>query len=190
MPIYRTARRGVQHSEALAAAYASAPEDEVILATLEFRHATFVDPATGQPFAIRVVNDHEPLTAGLEADAVLDPGATVEFKPCYFSLVLPNETDSGATPELSVTVDNIARELMVYLERAKETRSPVYVTWRPYLASDTTGPHMLPVLTLSMRSVSCTMSTVTGRAGFADLTNKRFPSLEYTPKNFPGLSAR
>lgn len=189
MPIFRTARRGIRHSEALASAYATAPEDEVILATLEFRHVTFVDPATG-PFAIRVVNDHEPLLATLEDGAPMNSGQTVQFTPCYFKIVLPSETESGSSPELSITVDNVARTLIGYLDRAKETRAPVFVTWRPYLASDLSGPHILPSLTLTMRRVSCTMSTVTGLAGFADLTNKRFPSLEYTPKNFPGLTAR
>jgi Domain of unknown function (DUF1833) len=190
VPIYRSAKRGVQYSEAIAAAYAAAPEDEVVLDTLEFRHVTFIEPGTGEPFAIRVVNDHQPLLATLEDDAPLDPGAEVTFKAAYFAMVRPPETESGSTPEISITVDNVARELMQYLEAAKETRQPVYVTWRPYLASDTSAPHMLPVLTLTMRSVSCSMSSVTGRAGFGDLTNRRFPSLEYVSKNFPGLSAR
>lgn len=188
MPDYRATRKGITYSEALAAAYASAPEDEVVLDTLEFRHPTFVDG--GSPFAIRVVNDHSSLTATLEDDAPLNPGATVEFAAVYFAFTRPGESDSGSLPEVEITVDNVARHLMPYLDAAKESREPIQVTWRPYLASDLTGPHMNPPLTLTLRSVSCGMTTVTARAGYGDLTNRRFPAIEYTAKKFPGLSAR
>jgi hypothetical protein len=188
MPDYRATRKGITYSEALAAAYASAPEDEVVLDTLEFRHPTFLDGST--PFGIRVVNDHSDLTATLEADAPLNPGASVLFYGVYFTFTRPSESDSGSVPEVEITVDNVARHLMQYLDAAKESRVPIEVTWRPYLASDLTAPHMNPPLTLSLRSVSCGMTTVTARAGYGDLTNRRFPAIEYTAKKFPGLSAR
>lgn len=188
MPIYRTPRRGISYSEALAAAYASAPEDEVVLDTLEFRHPTFIE--NGQPFAIRVVNDYEQLTATLEAGAPMDAGEQVQFNPVRFTFTRPSESESGAVPEVEVTVDNVARHLIPYLDKAKESRVPIELTWRPYLASDLTGPHMNPPLTLTLRSVSCSMTLVTGRAGFNDLTNRRFPAIEYTAAKFPGLSAR
>jgi hypothetical protein len=188
MPDYRTARKGIVYSEALAAAYASAPEDEVVLNTLEFRHPTFLEG--GLPFAIRVVNDHSNLIATLEADAPLEASSEVQFFAVYFQLRRPSESDSGSVPEVEITVDNVARHLMTYLDGAKSSRDPIQVTWRPYLASDLTGPHMNPPLTLSLRSVSCNMTTVTARAGYGDLTNRRFPAIEYTSKKFPGLTAR
>lgn len=188
MPVYRTPKRGVTYSEALASAYASAPEDEVVLDTLEFRHPSFVD--AGQPFAIRVVNDHSDLVATLEDDAPLNDGETVTFKSVYFTFTRPPESDSGSTPEVEISVNNVARHLMPYLDVAKESRVPIEVTWRPYLASDLSAPHMNPPLTLTLRSISCDMMNVTARAGFSDLTNRRFPAIEYTSLKFPGLAAR
>lgn len=188
MPIYRQPKRGVTYSEALAEAYASAPEDEIILDTLEFRHPLFVD--AGEPFGIRVVNDHTELSATLEDDAPLNGGEEVTFQAVYFTLARPSETDSGSTPEIEINVNNVARHLMPYLDAAKESRQPIEVTWRPYLASDVSGPHMNPPLTLTIRSISCDMMNVTARAGFGDLTNRRYPAIEYTSIKFPGLAAR
>lgn len=188
MPIYRIPKRGVAYSEALAEAYASAPEDAVILDTLEFRHPTFLDGST--PFAVRLVSNHEDITATLEADAPLDPSTAVLFRACRINLVRPSETEGGAAAELAISIDNVARYLIQYLDRAKETRDLLLVTWRPYVASDLTGPHIRPVPTFTMKSVNCTMSTVSGRAGFGELNNRRFPAIEYTSKKHPGLSAR
>lgn len=188
MPVYRTAKRGVSYSEAIAAAYASAPEAEVLLDTLEFRHASFV--TAGLSYAVRVVNDHTELLAYLEDDAPLNPGEEVTFLPVQFGLTRPSETDSGSTPEIEITVDNAARVLVPYLDAAKESRDPIQITWRPYLPSDLTGPHMNPPLTLSLRSVSLDMSRVVARAGFGNMSNRRFPALEYLSTKHPGLAAR
>lgn len=188
MPIYRTAKRGISYSEALAAAYASAPESEILLDTLEFQHASFV--TAGLPYAVRVVNDHTELLAFLESDAPLNAGEEVSFMPTRFTVTRPSETDSGSTPELEITVDNAARVLVPYLDAVKESRDPIMVTWRPYLASDLTAPHMTPVLTLSLTSVSLDMSQVVARAGFGNMVNRRFPALEYLSTKHPGLVAR
>lgn len=189
MPTMRPPKRGVSYSEALAAAYASNPEDEIILDTLEFQHPAFVDES-GQPMGIRVVNDHQILNAKLEATATLNPSEYVDFQPVYFQFTRPSETESGSLPEVEVRVDNVARILIPYLDQAKEMRSPITMMWRPYLVSDLTGPHILPVLTLTLRSVSADMNSVIAKAGFTDLANRRFPGSEYTSKKFPGLVVR
>lgn len=186
---FRARKRGVSYSEALAAAYASAPESEVILDTLEFRHPSFVD-SLGNPVAPRVVNDLQSLTATLEAGAPMNPGATVVFQPVSFKFTRPKESESSNSPEITLTVDNVARILIPYLDMAKESTAPIYVTWRPYLLSDLTSPHMDPPLTLSLRAVTADMTTVTATAGFADMVNRRFPASEYTAIKFPGLVAR
>lgn len=187
--VMRPPRRGVSYSEALAAAYASAPDTEVVLDTLEFLHPTFLDNL-GQPMGIRVVNDHNPLLAFLEADAPLNPSEQVTFNACYFQFTRPTESESGSLPEVELRVDNVSRLLIPYLDSAKESRVPITVIWRPYLASDLTGPHMLPVLSLTLRNVSGDMNSMNARAGFTDLTNRRFPSSEYTSAKFPGLTVR
>jgi hypothetical protein len=188
MPIYRAPKRGVSYSEALTEAYASAPEDEVLLDTLEFRHASFV--TAGLPYAVRIVNDHDALLATLEADAPVDAGLEVSFTPCYFDFVRPQESETGATAEVEISINNVARILVPYLDAVKEDRSPIEITWRPYLASDLSGPHILPPLTLYMRSAHVDMSRVTARAGFGNLVNRRFPAIEYNSQTHPGLAAR
>lgn len=189
MVTMRTPKGGVSYSEALAAAYASAPEDEIILDTLEFNHPAFQDD-TGAQIAIRVVNDFQDLIATLEADAPMNPGATVTFKKSGFEFRKPTEDSSGALPEVELQVDNISRYIVPYLDQIKESRNKITMIWRPYCVSDLTGPHINPPLQLTLKSVSATMLTMTARAGFLDISNRRFPASEYTSKKFPGLTAR
>jgi Domain of unknown function (DUF1833) len=66
-------------TEALAEVYASNPQDEVVLNTLELRHPTFVDDA-GNPAPIRVVADYASATATLETDAPLNAGEAVSSR--------------------------------------------------------------------------------------------------------------
>ena len=188
MPIFRTPKRGISYSEAIAAAYASATEGEVLLDTLEFRHASFV--TAGLAYAVRVVNDHQDLQAFLEVSAPLDPGAEVTFIATRFSIARPSESDSASTPEIEITIDNVSQALVPYLDAVKESRDPIEVTWRPYLPSDLTAPHMDPPLTLFIRSVSMDMSRVVAKAGFGNMANKRFPGVEYLSSTHPGLPAR
>lgn len=184
----RAAVKGVSISEALADAYASAPDDLILLETLELRHATFVEAEA--PFAIRVVNNNEDIYAYLEDDAELNGGEEVRFRKCGFTLRRPKESGSGEAAELQVQVNNVSLYLMPYLLAAKGTRQPVYVTWRPYAANDLTGPHMLPVLTATMKNVKCGVASVSGVASFSDSVNLRFPTLEYTGRFHPALTAR
>ncbi len=190
MPVYQNPKRGLAYSEAIAEAYASAPEDTVILDTLEFRHPSFVDPVTGAVIALRVVNDHTVLNAKLEDDAAANPSEFVDFQPVRFGFTRPSESDSAQTPEVQITVSNVSRILIVHLDAAKESRIPIEVTYRPYLSNDLTAPHMVPPLTVTIRSVSCDVNNVTARAGFGDMNNRRFPRVDYTASKFPGLTVR
>lgn len=186
---FRPRRRGISYSEALAAAYASAPEAEIILDTLEFRHTSFKD-SEGNPVAPRIVNDHEPFLAYLEATAPLNGGEEVTFQPVRFRFARPHESDDGNAPTIQLTIDNVARLLIPYLDQAKDSPDLITVTWRPYLVSDPSTPHMDPVLTLTLTSVTADMSSVSATASFADLVNRRFPAIEYVASKFPGLVAR
>lgn len=177
-PSMRTPRLGVSYSEAMAAAYAVAPEDEIILETLQFDHPSFAQP-------VRVVNDHQFLTAGLE-----DDGGMVEFVPCFFKFTRPEESSSSSMPEVNIQVDNVAKILIPFIEQVVQSRIAMSMTWRPYLMSDLSGPHMLPVLTLTLRAIGTDMNSVTATAGFTDLANRKFPGNEYSSRLFPGLTAR
>jgi hypothetical protein len=76
-------------TEALAEVYASNPQDEVVLTTLELRHSSFIDDA-GNPAPIRVVADYNDLVATLESDAPLNAGQSVTFTAVAFQFALPS----------------------------------------------------------------------------------------------------
>ena len=190
MPSMRPPRRGVSYSDALAAAYASAPTDDILFDTIELLHPTFIDE-NSSTIPVRVVNDHHELLAYLEDDAPLNGGEEVTFSPCYFTFTRPPEAESSSsTPEVELRVDNVSRLLIPYLDRAKESRVPITMIWRPYLLSDLSGPHMNPPLTLSLRNIGGDMTSLVARAGLSDLTNRRFPASDYIGRRFPGLVVR
>lgn len=166
-------------SAALAEAYASAPTDVVILHTLEFRHSAFVEP-------IRVVSDHVALTAALEATAPIDPSTAVEFLPYAFDVQLPDAT-SGRMPELLITIDNIDQVIEENIEAAAGSAEKIEVTYRPYLSTDLSAPHMDPPLTLTVTHIEATPYQVRARAGFRNLASIGFPNQDYTAERFPGL---
>ena len=127
-------------SEAIKEAYASAPSEQIILHTLELRHPAFVDDA-GLPVAIRVVRDTADLWARLESQAPLQAGERVQFVAMGFELDLP-PVDTMPVPEITVTLDNVSREIVRHLDAAAESQSVIEVTYRPYLSTDLEGPQM------------------------------------------------
>jgi len=173
-------------SEAIKEAYASAPSEQIILHTLELWHPAFVDEA-GLPTAIRVVRDHIDLDARLEASAPIDGGAIVRFVAMGFELDLP-PVDTMPVPEITVTLDNVSREIVRHLDAAAESQSVIEVTYRPYLSTDLDGPQMDPPIHLVLTEVEADVMRVTGRARMLDVGNKAFPGESYTAKTFPGLT--
>lgn len=189
MPTMRPPKRGVSFSEAITRAYATAPVTEVLINTLEFRHPVIVD-ADGNPTGRRIVNAHESVMATLEDTAPLNPGETVLFESCFFGIKKQSESDAGKMAQLTIVVANVNHLLMPYLEAQKASRTQVEVTYRPYLASDLSGPHYDPPITLTCTTFTADTRVCTITAGFSKLTNRRWPSVEYTAKNVPGLTAR
>lgn len=173
-------------SEALKEAYAAAPSDLVILHTLELRHPSFTDE-DGNPTPIRVVRDNQDLTARLEASAPLNPGEMAPFIAMGFDLELPT-IDTSPVPEITITLDNVSREIVKYLDSAAESQDKIEVTYRPYLSNDLEGPQMDPPITLVLSEVTADVFRVTGRARMLDVGNKAFPAETYTATNFPGLT--
>jgi len=195
-------------SAAIKEAYASAPSDEVVLHTLEIRHSSFTTP-------IRVVRNYPNeqrwidlggedvsavldgleddirqrvgLVARLEADAPVDAGELVAWIALAFEFDLP-DVDTIPVPEISITMDNVGREMSDALDLAVVSQEKIEVTYRPYLASDIDGPQMDPPITVMLSDVQATPLQVTGRARMLDIGNKAFPSRFYTAKEFPGLA--
>jgi hypothetical protein len=173
-------------SEALREAYASAPNDVVILHTLEIRHPDFKDES-GQSTAIRVVRDQTDLVARLEANAPVNAGQQVRFVAMGFDFDLP-PVDMAPVPEITVTLDNVSRDIIKHLDEASMSETPIEVTYRPYLSTDLEGPQMDPPITLVITEVEADSQRVSARARMVDIGNKTFPSRLYTATDFPGLA--
>jgi hypothetical protein len=173
-------------SQAIREAYASAPADVVILHTLEIWHPTFRDDS-GNLAPIRVVRDHADLVARLEAAAPRHAGQRVTFIAMAFDLD-PPPVDTGPVPEITVTMDNVGREITDALDGAATSQDRIEVTYRPYLSTDLEGPHMDPPITLVMTEIEANTLHVTGRARMLDVGNKAFPAITYTARRFPGLA--
>lgn len=181
MPAYLDPRAGVQLSEAIAEAYASATVGDPVLITLELHHPSFTAPA-------RVVNDYRTLTATLEADAPYNAGEAVEFIGVPFRYTKPEQSDSGAPAAVGIEIDNVSLAITELLLQAIESDEPVLVIEREYLPSDTSAPHVLPVLQLEMGGIQVGVETVSAQLTFGNLTNRKFPATQYTAENAPGLA--
>ncbi len=189
-------------------AYAVAPVDMVLLATLELRHPDFTEP-------IRVVRNHPDiatwlamgdadvqavldglseeardlvgLVARLEDSAPVDPGAMVAWIAMGFEVDLP-PVDTEPVPEVVLTMDNVGREVTDALTAAAISQDRVQITFRPYASTDIQGPQWDPPMTFTLTEVEADELQVRGRARLLNFSRKKFPALEYTAARFPALA--
>ena len=134
----------------------------MILHTLEFRHPLFLDDE-GKQVAIRLVRDHKDLVATLEESAPLNAGEQVTFTAMSFDLALPT-VDTAPVPEITITIDNVSGKLVPYLDKAIDSGQKIEVTYRPYLSDDTSYPHMVPPITLTLSDVEADVMRITGQS--------------------------
>lgn len=147
--------------------YASAGDD-VLLHTLSFNHPTW----TSEFFIVR---DWQDFTANLE-----NSGPSTVFQKFAFSVQGPNKNEQG-NQVLQIEVDSVSQELITLLETANAdtNNNPIEVTYRAYLASDTTGPQNEPPLKLWLRKVRVTNTKISGQAELISLENRKFPNVTY-----------
>lgn len=160
-------------SDAIKEAYAVAPVNVRVYETLEISHESIESP-------IYIVQDFRELTATLETYE------EVTFQPIWFNFTLPAANESGRQ-DLSITIDNIDRQVSDFIALAKESKTPVYITYRPFLSSDLTQPQLNPPLRLTLQDVNITLTSVSGKAIFADVVNKKWPTEYYTRSRFPSI---
>ena len=90
-------------------------------------------------------------------------------------------------PEAELTIDNVGRELVPQLDRTLETNAPIQIVYRDFLVSRAAiGPSFV-IKGLQGKAVSVGTFRVTGRAGFFDLVNGRFPLNDYRVESHRGL---
>jgi len=167
-------------SQALREAYASADVNSVVYGTLEIWHPSFDAP-------IRVVQDYVDLEATLEPTAPRNPGETVTFVRFSFKFKKPELLSTGL-PEIQITLDNVDRVIVANIEAALQTSDIITVTYREYLSTDLSIPQNDPPLELSISNIVADPFKVVATAGYPNLLNKRFPTNDYDPDVFVGLT--
>lgn len=118
--------------QALAEAYASAPQDLIVLDTLEIHHRTFDVP-------IRIVR--WPVAAPtppifhlrLEGTAPVNPNTVVDFIGCPFELVPPSQTGDDIVGTFQLKIDNMDDLLDEYLENAAIDGGIIIGIYRTYI---------------------------------------------------------
>jgi hypothetical protein len=153
-------------SETIKELYVSSGND-VILHTLAINHTTFTSP-------YYIVQNNENYVANLE-----NSGPQVTFQKYSFNIVGPH-VNANANQYLKINIDAVNLTLINLLEgcAADENNNPIEVTYRVYLASDTTEPQAEPV-TLYLKNVSVNNFTISANAEFKNLNNLKFPSRKY-----------
>lgn len=168
-----------QLSADLIEAYTIAPTDIILIETLELQHPSFVDDS-GDPTSVYIAINSEDVTCTVDGTPRLFVGMAVDF-------TLP-EVKNDEQVEMTVTVDNVGRELMTNIESAIDDGSPITVIYRPYLSTDLTVAQRDPPITMQLADVTADQYRVQGIFRFDELVSRRFPNKVYTLEDFPGLA--
>lgn len=171
--------------QALAEAYASAPQDKIPLDTIEIDHATFTQP-------LRVVRwpllGPEPkiFKLLLEDDAPKNPGEIVEFMGFPFELGIPDSsTESEGLFELRVSVH---QEIDQALMNAAMNRGIIVMHYRQYIKGmELDGPaeywrH------IEIQSPRREGGDIIADGAVLGWMKRPFGDL-YTPSKYPGLAS-
>lgn len=173
-------RKGVTLKEALQEAAATAPLGRAMLYAYELWHVSLAEP-------IRFVNDKADLMATLEADAPRDASTEVEFIACPLDLSRPEESDTAASPSVSLSRPDVGGLLKSALDRARGSLEPWTVIERLYASDNTSGPAMLPPLTYELSAADIAGAAGKLTASFDDDANEAIPRITFRRDEYPGL---
>lgn len=173
-------------SEALAEAMAIAPDDEIVIDTLEIRHPSFIDE-NGNPDSIWITTNEVEIVAPVEDDAPVKGGEMITFRSFAFSFAL-GRIEPGSGAEIEIRVDNVDRRIIEALDRAVMEPTKIIMCYRPFLSSDLEGgPQMIPPPSYVLSQCSVDSFTCIGRARVAIDLAGPFPRYVYTATEYPGL---
>lgn len=169
-------------TEAWQEANTTMPPDVELIPTVELIH-----PAFGSDSIRAVAGYATDQSLTLEIGAPLNSGATVVFKAIPFKAEMPT-FEEGKIPEIKITIDNVARELIPYLGSAVRMRADMLMLYREWRSDDLTSPCYGPTQFV-LKRVTVNRTSVSGVARIDDLNNQKFPRLVYTLDKFPGLQS-
>jgi hypothetical protein len=179
MPVYDSPKHGAALSWAYLEAATTAPVARAMLHTFELYH-----PLSGRH---RFVADQVDLLATLEAGAPADAGIEVEWMAAPLTILRPEESDTASTPQIAISLDNVAGLMGGELRRARGSLVPWMLTERVYASDDTTGPAVLPPTTMLLNSVDLVGDAIVIHASFGDPANVNVPALTFKRSQYPGL---
>jgi hypothetical protein len=181
MPTFLPVRRGVSLSEAHAEAAAIAPLGRAMLYAYELWHESMTEP-------VRFVNDKAALLATLEVDAPRDASTEVEFLACPLEFDRPEESDTAASPSVTLSRPDVSGLLKAALDAARGSLEPWTLIERVFASDDTSGPATLPVLTLELSATDLAGSNGRITATMDDDANEAIPRITFTRAEYPGLA--
>jgi hypothetical protein len=143
----------------------SVSSDDPALVLLEITHPSLVSP-------IRVVNDTE---------SIVSNGNT--YIALAFQVTLPDEHE-GQLPEASISIDNIGREMMQWLDTSNGGRGAMV----RFIQVRRSAPNAIEYeISIGLRAIRATTSVVSGVLSFKDFFDKPAVYTRYDPQTAPGL---
>jgi hypothetical protein len=181
MPTYKDRLRGVSLSVAYAEAAAIAPVTRAMLWTYELWHPSLAEP-------IRFVDDIVDFSGILEDAAPRDAADLVEFIACRLTINRPEESDTAATPEVSLSREGVSGIVKQALDAARGSLIPWTLIERVYASDDPSGPAKLPVATYLLNKGTLSGTLASFSASFGDPGNVSIPRLTFRRSEYPGLA--
>jgi hypothetical protein len=173
------------YAEAWAEAAASNRRNAQVIATLEFLHPGIRDEED-RLVTVRAVAARKPMLLRLEADAPVDGGEVVEFKPLGFRAAMPKR-EAGGSATCRMAIDNIGRELWPYVEQAVAVQADATLILRQYLRADPDTVVYGPVRFV-VTQVTIANGVVEGECSVDTWADIKVPSLKYTAADWPNLN--
>ena len=150
--------------------YASAPEDELILITLELH--------LSPEHVLRVVQ-------GFENQMLAVDGVYHEFTAAAISVALPSSNTRGQQT-LRFSIGGVNHLAQKYIDEALEHSTPITLIYREYLESDKSVPARQPyVMNLSGLQLEGDGAQI--EASYWDILNYAWPRQRYTEETAPGI---
>jgi hypothetical protein len=180
MPTFSGTYKAVQLSDAYKQAAAIAPVYRAMLFAYELWHPTLAAP-------VYFVNDRADLTATIEATAARNAGTAQTFVGCLLQMQRPEESESAASPSVSLQREGVSGLLKAALDTARGSLVPWQLIERVYASDDLTGPAKLPVATYYLSTAALTSASASVTASYGDPANVSIPIKTFRREKYPTL---
>ncbi len=171
--------------ECIAEAYVSAPQDTIILHTLEINHKSFTEPARVVRWP---VTDNEPTVFNclLEEDAPYNPGQVVKFLGFPLDIVTPEKSTENPG-QFQIKISSVGDALDEHLKGAALSGGQITAIYREFIkgSEGTYGPRAVP-WHINIDSPKMEVDTIVITGAVLDWM-QRVVSYLYTPENSPAL---